>query len=79
MPRNCHLMTTDLLYLRDAELRSAGPREFLINEWDYGNYEREVELPSGYGAGLEASLTNGQLAVRVLRGEPGGPLTVKPA
>jgi HSP20 family molecular chaperone IbpA len=60
-----------------AELRSAGPRDYLINEWDYGNYEREVELPSGYGGGVEASLMNGQLAVRVLRGD-GATATVKP-
>ena len=60
-----------------AELRSAGPRDYLINEWDYGNYEREVELPDGFGAGVEVSLLNGQLAVRVLRGEP-TTVTVKP-
>jgi HSP20 family molecular chaperone IbpA len=61
-----------------AELRSAGPRQFLINEWDYGNYEREVDLPDGYGAGLEASLANGQLAIRVLKGDAAGPVTVQP-
>jgi HSP20 family molecular chaperone IbpA len=52
-----------------ARVRSAGPRDFLVNEWDYGGYEREIELPDGYGAGVEATLTNGQLAVRVLRGD----------
>lgn len=61
-----------------AELRSAGPRDFLINEWDYGNYERELELPAGYGAGVEATLANGQLAVRVLKGDSGAAVTVKP-
>lgn len=61
-----------------ASLRSAGPREFLVKEWDYGGYEREIELPDGYGSGLEASVANGQLVVRVLRGEPSGPLTVQP-
>lgn len=60
-----------------AELRSAGPREFLINEWDYGNYERTIDLPEGYGGGVEASLSNGQLAIRVLKGE-GATATVKP-
>src|SRR5437763_1547935 len=53
-----------------ARLRSAGPRDYLVNEWDYGGYERDVEVPAGYGSGIEASLTNGQLVVRVLRGEP---------
>jgi HSP20 family molecular chaperone IbpA len=52
-----------------ARLRTAGPREYLVNEWAYGGYEREVDLPDGYGAGLEATLANGQLAIRVLRGE----------
>jgi HSP20 family molecular chaperone IbpA len=61
-----------------ANLRSAGPREYLINEWDYGGYEREVELPAGYGSGVEASLANGQLAIRVLKGEP-TTATVQPA
>ena len=51
-----------------AHLRSAGPREYLVHEWEYGGYERELALPDGFGGGVEATLTNGQLAVRVLRG-----------
>jgi HSP20 family molecular chaperone IbpA len=62
-----------------ARLRSAPPREYLINEWAYGGYEREISLPDGYGSGVEASLVNGQLVVRVLRGEPGGSVTVQPS
>jgi HSP20 family molecular chaperone IbpA len=61
-----------------ASLRSSGPREYLINEWDYGNYEREIELPSGYGSGVEASLANGQLAIRVLKGAPVDQQTIQP-
>jgi HSP20 family molecular chaperone IbpA len=61
-----------------AHLRSAGPRTFLVEEWNYGGYDREVDVPAGYGSALEASLTNGQLVVRVLRGEPTGELTVQP-
>jgi HSP20 family molecular chaperone IbpA len=53
-----------------AHVRSAGQREFLLHEWEYGGYERELELPAGYGSGVEATLANGQLAIRVLRGEP---------
>ena len=53
-----------------AHVRSAGTRDYLLHEWEYGGYERELELPAGYGAGLEASLANGQLAVRVLKGDP---------
>jgi HSP20 family molecular chaperone IbpA len=61
-----------------AHLRSAGPREFVVKEWDYGGYEREIDLPDGYGSGVEASLTNGQLVIRVLRGESANPITVQP-
>jgi len=52
-----------------AKLRSAGPREYAIHEWEYGGYERSVESPEGFGSGVEASLSNGQLVVRVLSGE----------
>jgi HSP20 family molecular chaperone IbpA len=51
-----------------AALRSAGPRSYLLHEWDYGGFERELDLPDGFGSGAEAMLANGQLAVRVLRG-----------
>ncbi|HWH35254.1 MAG TPA: Hsp20/alpha crystallin family protein [Acidimicrobiales bacterium] len=61
-----------------AHLRSAAPRRYLAKEWDYGGYEREIELPEGYGSGVEASLANGQLAIRVLRGESGEPVTLSP-
>jgi HSP20 family molecular chaperone IbpA len=61
-----------------AHLRSAGPREYLVHEWDYGGYEREVDVPDGYGGGVEATLANGQLAIRVLRGPAGEQVTVKP-
>ena len=61
-----------------AELRSAGPRDYAIHEWEYGGYERSVELPAGYGAGVEASLANGQLAIRVLSGDFNGDIRVHP-
>ena len=51
-----------------ASLRSAAPKDYLVHEWDYGGYEREIELPEGWGGSVEASLANGQLAVRVLPG-----------
>ena len=51
-----------------ARLRSAGPRDYLVHEWEYGGYERTIDLPEGFGGGLEATLTNGQLVVRLLRG-----------
>ena len=62
-----------------AQLRSAAPRQYLVHEWDYGGYEREIDLPEGFGSRVEASLANGQLAVRVLRGEVSAPITIKPS
>lgn len=62
-----------------ARVRSAGPRQFLVNEWDYGGYEREIDLPAGYGTGVEATLANGQLAIRVLRGDDTTEMTVSPS
>ena len=62
-----------------AELRAAGTRTYLIHEWEYGGYERTVDVPDGYGAGVEASLANGQLAIRVLSGAFTGPVQVNPA
>ena len=61
-----------------AHLRSSGPRDHLVQEWEYGGYERELEVPEGYGSGVEASLANGQLAIRILRGDPVDALSVKP-
>ena len=61
-----------------AALRSAPPRDYLVHEWDYGGFERELDLPDGWGGGVEASLANGQLAVRVLRGTVEGRATIRP-
>ena len=61
-----------------AHLRSAGPRDYLLHEWEYGGYERQLDLPTGYGCGLEATLRNGQLVVRVLRGPCTDALSISP-
>ena len=61
-----------------AHLRSAGTRQYLIHEWDYGGYEREVEIPAGYAGGVEATLANGQLAIRVLRGDGVPAMSIQP-
>ena len=61
-----------------AHVRSAGPRDYLLHEWEYGGYERQLELPAGFGGGIEASLHNGQLVVRVLRGDCDGAVTLSP-
>src|SRR5436190_1090064 len=61
-----------------ARLRTSGPREYLVHEWEYGGYEREIDIPAGYGSGVEATLTNGQLAIRVLKGDYAGEVDVQP-
>lgn len=61
-----------------AHVRSSGPRDFILHEWEYGGYERELELPPGFGSGVEATLNNGQLAIRVLRGDP-APAAITPS
>jgi HSP20 family molecular chaperone IbpA len=61
-----------------ASLRTAAPRPYLMHEWEYGGYEREIDLPEGFGRSLEAHLANGQLAIRVLRGEGQGPMSIHP-
>jgi HSP20 family molecular chaperone IbpA len=61
-----------------AHLRSAGPRDYLVKEWEYGGFEREVDVPAGYGGGVEASLANGQLAIRILRGSSDDLVSIQP-
>jgi HSP20 family molecular chaperone IbpA len=61
-----------------AHVRSAAPREYLLHEWEYGGYERQIELPAGYGGGVEATLKNGQLVVRVLHGDCESPTRISP-
>jgi HSP20 family molecular chaperone IbpA len=62
----------------EAALRTAAPKDYLLHEWRYGGYRRELRIPVGYGAGAEASFANGQLAVRILRGTSSGALVIKP-
>jgi HSP20 family molecular chaperone IbpA len=63
-----------------ADMRSAAAKEYLIHEWHYGPYEREVEIPDGFGGGGTATFGNGQLAIRLTRGEgAAGPISVRSA
>jgi HSP20 family molecular chaperone IbpA len=78
MPEDVTISLRANLVSIHAQVRSAGVREYLVHEWDYGGYQREVSIPEGFGAGMEASLANGQLAVRLLRGDPLNSLTIQP-
>ncbi|HEX7167649.1 MAG TPA: Hsp20/alpha crystallin family protein [Acidimicrobiales bacterium] len=61
-----------------AGVRSEPAKEYLLHEWHYGPYERAIDLPDGFGGQATASFGNGQLAVRVLRGDSIGVQTVTP-
>jgi HSP20 family molecular chaperone IbpA len=61
-----------------AHVRSAAPKDYLLHEWHYGGYEREVDIPDDFGRDAEATLANGQLAVRILRGEGAGSIEIQP-
>ena len=60
----------DTVRLR-AELRSAAPRDYVLHEWEYGLYEREVTIPGGFGGAMTATLGRGQLALSIKRGADG--------
>ena len=62
----------------EAALRTAAPKDYLLHEWRYGGYRREVRIPGGFGVRAEASLANGQLAVRILRGDAQTAIDIKP-
>ena len=59
-----------------AAMRTTAEKDYILHEWHYGPYERTVELPDGFGGKAEASFANGQLALRVERGEGGERQTV---
>ncbi|MGI8758683.1 MAG: Hsp20/alpha crystallin family protein [Acidimicrobiales bacterium] len=60
-----------------ADLRTRALKDYLLHEWHYGPYERSVELPEGFGGVAEATFANGQLALRIERGEGGERRTVR--
>lgn len=55
----------------EARLRAGAGKDYLLEEWTYGPYTRIVDIPTGWGATGQATLANGQLALRLLKGDPG--------
>lgn len=53
----------------NAAQRSAAEKDYLAHEWHYGPYERMVIVPEGFGGPASATFGNGQLAIRVERGD----------
>jgi HSP20 family protein len=65
----------------EAEMRTAAEKGYLLHEWHYGPFSRTVEIPEGFGAKAAASFGNGQLALRLERGDApsGGKVVVHPS
>jgi HSP20 family protein len=55
-----------------AALRTDAPKPYFLHEWEYGDYERTVELPEPVGAPVTATLGHGQLAVSLHRSTGNG-------
>lgn len=64
-----------------ADLRTEAPKAYVLHEWEYGCYERTVDLPLPVGWPVLASLGNGQLAVSLHRGggRPDRPIVIASA
>ena len=53
----------------NAAQRSAAEKDYIAHEWHYGPYERMVTVPDGFGGEASATFGNGQLAIRIERGD----------
>ncbi len=53
----------------NAAQRTAAEKDYIAHEWHYGPYERMVTVPDGFGGPASATFGNGQLALRIERGE----------
>jgi HSP20 family protein len=62
----------------EASMRTAAPKHYLVHEWHYGPYRRELDIPEGFGASAMVSFGNGQLAVHLSRGEATSRYSVRP-
>jgi HSP20 family molecular chaperone IbpA len=50
-----------------ADLRTPAEKDYRLQEWFYGAYERVLDIGEGFGAPVTATLGNGLLAVSVAR------------
>jgi HSP20 family molecular chaperone IbpA len=58
----------DRLHVNATE-RTPAEKDYIAHEWHYGPYERMVTIPKGFGGPASATFGNGQLAIRVQRGD----------
>ena len=53
----------------NAAQRTPAEKDYISHEWHYGPYERMVTVPPGFGGPASATFGNGQLAIRIERGD----------
>src|SRR5215213_2129063 len=64
----------------NAAQRSPAEKDYISHEWHYGPYERMVSVPKGFGGPASATFGNGQLAIRIERGDSRkGKIVVEPS
>lgn len=64
----------------NAAQRTPAEKDYITHEWHYGPYERMVTVPDGFGGPASATFGNGQLALRIERGDARqGRATVQPS
>ncbi|HEX2192285.1 MAG TPA: transketolase C-terminal domain-containing protein, partial [Acidimicrobiales bacterium] len=65
----------------EAEMRTPAEKGYMLHEWHYGPFSRTVDIPQGFGAKAAATFGNGQLALRLERGDSptDGKLVVHPS
>ena len=64
----------------NATQRTAAEKDYIAHEWHYGPYERMVMVPGGFGGPASATFGNGQLAIRIERGDGrNGKVVIQPA
>jgi len=78
MPDDVQVTLTAGRLVIEAEERSPSTKEYLVQEWTPGPYHRTVDVPDTYGRLSTATLTNGQLVVRLTVGEATEAQTQRP-
>jgi HSP20 family molecular chaperone IbpA len=64
----------------NAAQRTPAEKDYITHEWHYGPYERMVSVPKGFGGSASATFGNGQLAIRIERGDGrDGKVVVRPS
>ena len=68
----------------NAGQRTPAEKDYIAHEWHYGPYERMISVPPGFDGEASATFGNGQLAIRIERGDDrgkgrGGKVVIQPS